>query len=273
MTIATSDFDVIRQLVHRRAGIVLEPGKEYLVESRMHPILREHSLRDIGDLVTQLHGAGGRRLEQQIIEAMTTNETSFFRDHHPFETLRTDVLPGLVERNANSRSLRIWCAACSSGQEPYSIAMTLKEHFASKLVGWNVQIVATDISDEMIEKTRQGAYSELEINRGLPAPMMVKYFQRVGLQWQVRPELRALVEVRKLNLVENWCGLGRFDIVFLRNVLIYFDAETKRKILAQVKTVLNPGAHLFLGGAETVINFADDFEIVRLGRTVVYRVR
>ena len=273
MPIATSDFDVVRELVYRRSGIVLEPGKEYLVESRMHPVLKKHSFEELGELVGALHGPQGRVLEEQIVEAMTTNETSFFRDHHPFETLKTDVLPEIIERNAGKRSLRIWCAACSSGQEPYSIAMTLRENFASALSGWNVKVVGTDISDEMLEKSSKGSYSELEINRGLPAMLMVKYFQRLGLQWQVKPELRELTEFRKLNLVETWSGLGRFDIVFLRNVLIYFDADTKRKILAQLRKVLEPGATLFLGGAETVINFADDFEIRRLGRTVVYRAR
>lgn len=273
MPIATSDFDAVRQLVYRRAGIVLEPGKEYLVESRMHPILRAHELEDVGQLVSALQGPKRRDLEYAIIEAMTTNETSFFRDHHPFETFRAEILPPILEKNAGSRSLRIWCAACSSGQEPYSIAMVLREHFGAKLAGWNVEIVGTDISDEMLEKSTKGSYSELEINRGLPAMMMVKYFQRLGLQWQAKPELRDMMSYRKLNLVETWSGLGRFDIVFLRNVLIYFDADTKRKILAQLKTVMNPGATLFLGGAETVINFADDFEICRLGRTVVYRIR
>lgn len=273
MPIATSDFEAVRQLVYRKAGIVLEPGKEYLVESRMHPILRDNEFTEIGQLVSALHGPKARQLESAIVEAMTTNETSFFRDHHPFETLRTDVLPPIIQNNAGTRSLRIWCAASSSGQEPYSIAMTLREHFAGKLQGWNVEIVGTDINEEMLAKCDKGSYSELEINRGLPAMMMVKYFQRSGLQWQVKPELRSMMTFRKLNLVETWSGLGRFDVVFLRNVLIYFDADTKRKILAQLKNVLNPGATLFLGGAETVINFADDYEICRLGRTVVYRVR
>lgn len=273
MTIATSDFEAIRQLVYRRAGIVLEPGKEYLVESRMHPILRERSFDDFGQLVGALQGPGARALEDQIVEAMTTNETSFFRDFHPFEALREEILPPLLQRNASARKLRIWCGACSSGQEPYSIGMVLKEHFGSQLADWRVQIVGTDISQQMLEKSTKAAYSELEINRGLPAKLMVKYFQRVGLQWQVKPELRELMEFRQLNLVQNWSGLGHFDVVFLRNVLIYFDADTKRRILAQLKTVLDPGSTLFLGGAETVINVADDFEICRLGRTVVYRVR
>lgn len=273
MTITACDFDTIRELVRRRAGIVLDVGKEYLVESRMHPILREHSFGDLGELVDALHGPQARRLESEIIEAMTTNETSFFRDHHPFEALRDHVLPGVIERNASRRTLRIWSAACSSGQEAYSIGMTLLEHFAEPLRGWNVQIVGTDISEEMVEKSRNGSYSELEINRGLPAPLMVKYFARNGLQWQASPELRALTEFRQLNLVQTWSGLGRFDVVFLRNVLIYFDADTKRGILTQMKQVLEPGATLFLGGAETVINFADGFEIRRFGRSVVYEVR
>ncbi len=273
MTIATSHFDVIREIVYRGAGIVLEPGKEYLVESRMHPILRAHSLSDLGELVTKLQAGGSAALQSEVIDAMTTNETSFFRDHHPFETLRTDVLPETIERNRSRRSLRIWCAACSSGQEPYSIAITLQEHFASKINGWQVEILGTDISDEMLEKSSSGAYSELEINRGLPAPLMVKHFQRVGLEWQIKPEVRRLVRFRKMNLVEPWPSLPMFDIVFLRNVLIYFDPDTKRQILGRLRNVLSPGGTLFLGGAETVINFADDFEIVRLGRTVVYRVR
>ena len=273
MAIATTDFDVIRDLVHRHSGIVLEAGKEYLVESRMHPILRQHGWTDLGELVSALRGPQSRQLQADVVAAMTTNETSFFRDHHPFETLRHDVLPPILERNASTRSLRIWCAASSSGQEPYSIAMTLREHFASALQGWQVEILGTDISDEMLDRCNSGSYSELEVNRGLPAAMMVKYFEREGLEWRITPEVKQLTQFRRLNLVEPWSGLGRFDVVFLRNVLIYFDAETKRGILAQLKSVLNPKASLFLGGAETVINFTDDFEIRRLGRTVVYEVR
>lgn len=273
MTIATSDFDVIRQLVYRRAAIVLEPGKEYLVESRMSPVLRKHGMESVEDLVVALRGSAAREIEDQVVDAMTTNETSFFRDHHPFETLRNDVLPEVLQAKAASRTLDIWCGASSSGQEPYSIAMTLREHFGAQLGGWKVRILATDISQEMLEKASKGAYSELEINRGLPAPLMVKYFQRVGLQWQIKPEIRDMVEFRKLNLVEPWSNMPRFDVVFLRNVLIYFDTDTKRKILAQVRRCMAPHATLFLGGAETVINFAEDLEIRRLGRTVVYRVR
>lgn len=273
MTIATSDFDTVRELVRRRAGIVLDVGKEYLVESRMHPILRTHSFGDLGELVDALHGPQARALEAEIIEAMTTNETSFFRDHHPFETLRDHVLPEIIDRNAARRSLRIWSAACSSGQEAYSIGMTLLEHFADSLRGWKVEVVGTDISEEMVEKSRRGSYSELEINRGLPAPLMVKYFARNGLQWQAAPELRGLTDFRQMNLVKAWSGLGRFDVVFLRNVLIYFDPDTKRGILTQMKQVLEPGATLFLGSAETVINFADGYEIRRFGRSVVYQVR
>lgn len=273
MPIATSDFDTIRQLVYRRSAIVLEPGKEYLVESRMGNILRRHHLNSIADLVNALHGPASREMEEEVIDAMTTNETSFFRDHHPFDTLRNDVLPEILQRKAASRTLDIWCGASSSGQEPYSIAMTLREAFGAQLAGWKVRILATDISQEMLEKAKSGAYSELEINRGLPAPLMVKYFQRVGLQWQIKPEVRNMVEFRRLNLVESWGSLPAFDIVFLRNVLIYFDTDTKRKILAQIRRCMAPHATLFLGGAETVINFAEDFEIVRLGRTVVYRVR
>lgn len=273
MTIATSDFDVIRQLVYRRSAIVLEPGKEYLVESRMGALLRRHQLDTITDLVGALRGPIARTIEEEIVEAMTTNETSFFRDHHPFDSLRTDIVPALLQQKSATRTLEIWCGAASTGQEPYSIAMTLREHFASQLAGWRVRILATDLSDEVLERARRGAYSELEINRGLPAPLMVKYFQRVGLQWQIKPELREMVEFRKLNLIEPWAPMPSFDLVFLRNVLIYFDTDTKRKILTQVRRCMAPHATLFLGGAETVINFAEDFEIVRLGRTVVYRVR
>lgn len=273
MPIATSDFDIIRQLVYRRAAIVLEPGKEYLVESRMGTVLRRHRLDSISDLVLSLHGPTARAMEDEIVDAMTTNETSFFRDHHPFDTLRKDVLPEIIARKAASRTLDIWCGASSSGQEPYSIAMTLKEGFGAQIAGWRVKILATDICQEMLDKAKHGAYSELEINRGLPAPLMVKYFQRVGLQWQLKPEVREMVEFRKLNLVGPWGALPSFDVVFLRNVLIYFDTDTKRKILAQIRQSMAPHAMLFLGGAETVINFAEDFEIVRLGRTVVYRVR
>jgi chemotaxis protein methyltransferase CheR len=268
-TFTDAEFTFISDMVRTRSAIVLEPGKEYLVEARLAPLVRELGLESIGALVTKLRqGNGG--LAERVTEAMTTNETSFFRDVAPFHALRTSVVPTLLEARKVQRSLRIWCAASSSGQEPYSIAMTIDDAFP-QLRDWNTQIVATDLSPVMVERGRSGVYKALEVNRGLPAPMLIKYFTKVGVDYELKPEIRSMVDFSELNLIGAWPAFPTFDIVFLRNVLIYFDVETKRTIFGRVKRLLASDGFLFLGAAETTMNIDDGFERLPFERAGCYR--
>jgi chemotaxis protein methyltransferase CheR len=269
-SLATSDFDYIRELVRERSAIVLEPGKEYLVQTRLQPLVQAHGVADIGALVARLR-LGERSLATEVVEAMTTNETSFFRDVHPFEMLRDEVLPALIERRRAERTLRIWSAASSTGQEAYTIAMTLRE-MMPLLAGWDIAILGTDLSRNVIEKAKQGRYAQIEVNRGLPAPLLLRYFERVGSAWCVKRELRDAVEFRTMNLAAPWPALARMDIVFLRNVLIYFDNDTKRDVLANVRKTVAPDGYLFLGAAESTLPYDRAFERVHSGRTNCYRV-
>lgn len=253
MSVTADQFQFVRGLVERRSAIVLEPGKEYLVESRLGPVAKSAGMTDIGALVEALRRNPPRALEDRVIEAMTTNETSFFRDLHPFEQLKKRVLPELVKRKAAVRQLRIWSAACSTGQEALSVVMTIREHFP-ELASWSISVLCTDLSTEVLERARNGLYRQLEINRGLPAPLLLKYFQRDGADWRAKRELTSLLEFRQLNLIEPWPVLPSFDVIFIRNVLIYFDLPVKRRILANMRGALAPGGFLFLGGAETTLN-------------------
>jgi chemotaxis protein methyltransferase CheR len=211
-------------------------------------------------------------LVAKVVDAMTTNETSFFRDNHPFDALAKHVLPELVKARAAERRLSFWCGASSSGQEPYTISMVLREALAAH-PGWQTSLLATDLSAEMLERTRAGRYSQLEVNRGLPVTMLVKHFDKVGTEWQVKPELRSMVQTRALNLAVPFPAMGPFDVVFLRNVLIYFDTPTKKAVLDRVRRVLRPGGYLFLGGAETTLTIDDAWERVVLDRATAYRPR
>jgi chemotaxis protein methyltransferase CheR len=268
-TLAAPDFDYIAQLVHRRSAIVLEPGKEYLAESRLESVAREHGLASVTELVQHMR-SGSLVVDDAVVDAMTTNETSFFRDAHPFNALRDSVLPELIAARRVARSITIWCGATSSGQEPYSLAMLIREHFP-ELSSWQVKIIATDISPSMLERTRQGRYSQLEVNRGLPAPMLVKYFTRDGMHWVVTDDLKRMVSAQFLNLNERWPVMPPFDLVLLRNVLIYFDVPTKQEILAKVRQQLRPDGLLLLGGAETTMNLDANFERIPHGRSTWYR--
>lgn len=265
---AESDF--LRGLIRERSAIVLEPAKEYLMESRLGPLLRQRGFPSAVELVVALRAAPRGELARTVVEAMTTNETSFFRDVHPFEALRTTLLPELLAARAAERKLRIWSTACSSGQEAYSVALLVAEHLP-QLRDWDVSILATDISREMVRRTQEGTYGQLEVNRGLPASHLVKYFVRFGTQWQVKPELRRLVQAREMNLVEPWPPLVRFDVILLRNVLIYFDLETKRAILRRARQVLRPDGVLFLGSAETTVMVDAAWERLTCGSSVTYR--
>lgn len=272
MTIAATDFDFISSLVRERSAIVLEPGKEYLIEARLLPLARERGAGSVADLVSELRRSPGGQLRDKIVEAMTTNETSFFRDAHPFTAMSDHILPDLLRARSGERSINIWSAACSSGQEAYSVAMLIND-----LVGadpsWRVRILATDIAPSMLERVKEGIYSQFEVNRGLPAPMLIRHFRKIGLQWQIDESLRRMVETRLVNLDQEFVNISRMDIIFLRNVLIYFDAATKKRILARVRRAMRPDAYLFLGGAETTLNLDDSFERVQIGRAPVYRLR
>ena len=252
------DFDYLRGRVEQHAGIVLGPDKVYLVESRMRPLLTRLGFPTIARLTQELRLHPEGDLLHLIVEAMTTNETSFFRDMPVFDSLREVVLPHLIKARAATKQLNIWCAASSSGQEPYSMLMLLRESFP-QLTSWRVNYVASDISNAMLERTRAGIYSQHEVNRGLPARLLAKHFERRGLEWQVKPELRNALDLRKINLVEDWPRMPPMDLVMIRNVLIYFDADTKRRILARIGELMRPDGLLFLGTAETPHLFTDSF--------------
>jgi chemotaxis protein methyltransferase CheR len=264
------DFDFIRKLLRERSAIVLEDGKHYLVESRLAPLVREQKVDSIADLVRLLRAPLSMGLRQQVVEAMVTTETTFFRDVHPFEALRKAVIPDLVLKRRQERRLNIWCAACSTGQEPYSVALTLREHFP-ELRGWNVRILATDLSRGVLERARAGRYSQIEVNRGLPAALLVKYFGQHGTSWQLHDELRGMVEFQELNLAVAWPPMPRMDLIFLRNVMIYFEVETKKAILGRMANVLQTDGYLLLGGAETTFNLNDSFERLEQFKSGFYR--
>ena len=251
------DYDFLRKLLKERSGLDLSADKQYLVESRLIPLARKAGMPGIAELVQKMK-SGAETLTSEVVEAMTTNETFFFRDKIPFDHLRETVLPTLLKARANRRSLRIWSAACSTGQEPYSIAMCLKEK-AQELAGWRIEIVATDLSQEVLEKAKSGIYSQFEVQRGLPVQLLVKYFTQIGEYWQISPEIRGMVQHRQLNLLQDFSHLGKFDVIFCRNVLIYFDQDTKAGIFGRLARTLEPDGMVLLGAAETVVGISDAF--------------
>ncbi|MGZ3290685.1 MAG: CheR family methyltransferase [Xanthobacteraceae bacterium] len=251
------DYDFLRKLLKERSGLDLSADKQYLVESRLIPLARRAGLPGIAELVAKIK-AGAEALTSDVVEAMTTNETFFFRDKIPFDHLRETILPALVQARASRRSLRIWCAASSTGQEPYSIAMCVKE-FAG-LSGWRVEILATDLSQEVLEKSKAGLYSQFEVQRGLPIQMLVKYFTQTGELWQLNADIRAMVQHRQLNLLQDFSHLGTFDVIFCRNVLIYFDQDAKARIFDRLSRMLEPDGVLALGAAESVVGISDAFK-------------
>ncbi len=253
------DYKFLCGLLKERSGLMLAEDKEYLVEARLMPVARRAGAGSISELVRRLRAPDGEALIVEVVEAMMINESFFFRDRLPFDRLRDTVLPALVAARASSRRLRIWSAASSTGQEPYSLAMLLKE-FAAKLSGWNVEIVASDISNEVTDKARAGLYTQFEVQRGLPIHLLMHHFERSDDQWRIAAELRAMVQFRQQNLLDNFSALGRFDVVFLRNVLIYFDQATKADVLKRVAEVLAPDGYLLLGAAETVVGVSDHFQ-------------
>jgi chemotaxis protein methyltransferase CheR len=263
------DFDFVRRLLRERSAVVLEEGKQYLVESRLAPLARQLNLDSVGELVGRLRSADSGLLGQ-VVEALVTTETSFFRDHHPFETLRRVVIPELMGRRRGEQRLSVWCAASSSGQEPYSLALLLREHFP-ELTRWKVSLLATDLSREVLARAREGRYNQIEVNRGLPASLLVRYFRQHGTTWQLDASVRGMVEFRELNLARPWPPLPRMDLVLLRNVMIYFEPDTKKVILGRLSRLLAPDGYLLLGGAETTLNLDDSYRRVERLKSGFYQ--
>jgi chemotaxis protein methyltransferase CheR len=253
------EYDFLRASLKERSGLVLSADKQYLVESRLLPIARKAGFAGLSELVAALKRQDGEALMTKVVEAMTTNETFFFRDKVPFENFRSTVLPALLGARRASRTIRIWCAAASTGQEPYSLAMALSE---MDLAGWRIDLVATDLSNGVLEKARQGIYSQFEVQRGLPIQLLIKYFSQVGEMWQIAPEIRAMVKFQQVNLLTDFSRLGIFDLIFCRNVLIYFDHETKISVLDRLGRRSAGDGYLILGAAETVVGLTDNFKVV-----------
>jgi chemotaxis protein methyltransferase CheR len=255
------DFGYLRKLLKERSGLVLAPEKQYLAESRLLPLARRNGMHTLTELIAKLKTPQAATLASDVVDAMTTNETFFFRDKVPFEQFRDAIMPALLAARAREKRIRIWCTACATGQEPYSLAMALKGMGAA-LAGYKVQILATDLCAEVLERARAGIYSQFEVQRGLPIQQLVKFFSQIGERWQIAPEIRAMVQFRTLNLLADFKPLGTFDLVFCRNVLIYFDQPTKTAVLERIARQMPDDGFLVLGAAETVVGLTESFKPV-----------
>ncbi|HTY56062.1 MAG TPA: protein-glutamate O-methyltransferase CheR [Candidatus Binataceae bacterium] len=271
MAISHEGFDFVRKLVHSHSGVVLDAGKEYLVESRLQPLAQNEGL-SVQNLIDRMRLSAANPHVQRVVEALTTNETLFFRDMNPFEELRKVVLPQVIEKRRAERRLTIWSAACSTGQEPYSIAMMIREHFP-EVMGWSFRLMASDIAGDVLARARVGHYSQLEVSRGLPASYLVKNFRKSGAEWHLNDEIRRTVEFFEMNLTKPWPMLPRMDIILIRNVLIYFDLETKRQIFTNLRHQLHSDGWLALGGSETTLGVEDAFERVSTNASGWFRLR
>ncbi len=270
-SVTAADFEFLRTFLAQKTAIQIAPGQEYLVESRLDKVARQHGLPDVGAVLGRVRG-GNNAVAADVIDAMTTNETSFFRDQHPFDDIVATIIPELLSKLGPADPLTIWCAASSSGQEPYTLAILLNEHFGDLVRRRRVKIVATDLSPTMVTRTKEGRYSQFEVNRGLPAKHMITYFQQQGRDWIVRNDLREMIDARMLNLLEPWSAIPRCDLVLMRNVLIYFPAEVKHKILARVKDqVLKPHGYLLLGSSETMVGGPQAYQTCKLAKATCYR--
>lgn len=254
-----AEYDYLRQFLKSRSGLVLSNEKQYLIESRLLPVARKAGLQSIAALVAKLKEPRETVLAEAVVEAMTTNESFFYRDKTPFEHFTQMMMPEMLKARAASKKIRIWCAAASTGQEPYTLAMCLKE-MERQLVGWRIEILGTDISNEVLDRAKAGTYTQFEVQRGLPIQLLLKYFTQQGESWTISPELRSMVQWRKFNLLDSFASFGQFDIVFCRNVLIYFDQPTKVDILGRISKVMAPDGYLVLGAAETVVGLTDAFK-------------
>jgi chemotaxis protein methyltransferase CheR len=268
LALSAEGFRFLREYVYRGSGVVLGEDKLYLIQSRLLPVVEAEGLRDIEALAQTLRGNPAAALRRRVLEAMVTHETLFFRDPAVYEALRTSILPELIQARQATRTLRIWSAACSSGQEAYSLAMMLLE---LGLRDWNLQIVGTDLSLQILDRARAGRYLQIEVNRGLPATLLVKYFQREGLDWQLRDEVRRLVRFTPLDLRETPYAIGPFDLALCRNVLIYFDVPTRKSILGAIRRTMQPGGYLLLGASETTFNIDDSYQRKTVGNCIVYQ--
>jgi chemotaxis protein methyltransferase CheR len=256
--LSMSDFQYLSNLVYKNSGIVLGADKLYLIESRLLPVAREFGFRDITELSARLNTNPSEEIVKGVVEAMTTNETFFFRDNKPFMFVRQVALPEYVATRIGNKNIRIWSAAASTGQEAYSIAITIKEE-AAKLGSLSFDIEGTDICSKAIDRANQALYSQFEVQRGMPVQMMLKYFTQEGQSWRVKPEIKSMAKFKVYNLLHDFTPLGRFDMVFCRNVLIYFDEATKKSIITRLSQIMNPGSYILLGAAETTVGYSDKF--------------
>lgn len=270
MSIDSLDFDYVRQLVKKHCAVALDAGKQYLADLHLGTVAEQAGFDNIAQLIEHLKCTPFGSQHLQVIESLLNYETTFFRDNYPFETLKNIILPELIQRKPAS-SLNIWSAACSSGQEPYTIAMLIKEYFPT-LDKTYLQIIASDFSSKALARAKKGVYSQLEIRRGLPATLQKKYFRPNGNQWHISSDIQDMIDFRQVNLIESWQTLPKMDVIFLRNVLIYFNTDTKKQLLNKVKQQLSPYGYLFLGGGETTINLDEDFERLQLGKAICYRL-
>ena len=253
----SSNFEFLAALLKEKSGLIVTPDKIYLLDARLSPLARKYNVTGgLDGLVMAMRAPGSLGLVAEVVDAMTTNETSFFRDKNPFEALKLSIIPGLITRRAAQKSLRIWSAACSTGQEPYSLSMMLRDQFPV-LKDWRVEIVATDLSPTVLQRARDGVFSAFEVQRGLPIQMLVKHFDQVEQNWRIKPDLRRMIDFRPLNLLSDITSLGKFDIILCRNVLIYFDQPTKTAVLNRMARMLPPDGSLMLGGAESVFGICD----------------
>jgi chemotaxis protein methyltransferase CheR len=261
MMISAADYDFFKRFLKERSGLVLSDDKHYLVETRLLPLARKLGIDTIGQLAAKLRDPGAAAIQEAVVEAMTTNESFFFRDKSPFEAFASTMLPHLLRSRPAAQALRIWCAAASTGQEPYSLAMLVREN-AARLAGRRIEILATDISNEVLTRARAGIFTQFEVQRGLSVQYLLKYFTKDGEAWRIAPDIRGMVDFRYLNLLKPFAGMGLFDIVLCRNVLIYFDSVTKLDVLTRIGKAMRPDGYLVLGGAETVVGLTDDFRPV-----------
>jgi chemotaxis protein methyltransferase CheR len=255
------DYDFLRQAVKQGSGLALGADKHYFLESRLLPLARQAGFSGVGDLVLALKAGRDAALMEAVVEATTTSESFFFRDKTPFDHFRRLIMPALLVARRQSRAVRIWCAAAATGQEPYSIAICLRE-MATAIAGWRIEILATDLSGAVLHRARQGLYSQFEVQRGMPIKLLLKYFARVGEHWQIDPQVRAMVKYRRFNLLADFASLGTFDVILCRNILIYFDQDTKRDVLRRLAEALSSDGYLVLGAAETAVGLSDRFNMV-----------
>ena len=272
MAISLQEFKTVADLVYNEAAIVLDAGKSYLVESRLTSLAREIGVQTVPELIARLHSGEDAPFKARVIDAMTTNETSFFRDTRPFTELTDVLVPDLLKKRAEDKQLNVWCAASSSGQEPYTIVMALRRIFRIKQ-DWKLNVIASDISDRMLARARAGRYSQIEINRGLPREMLDLYFKPDETGWTINEELRGMVDFRRMNLTKPYMGLPKLDIIFVRNVLIYFNDETKKKMLDRMIALMKPDSLIIFGETETPININDRLERCKKVQSAVYQLK